>query len=850
MPIILPNQNEVIQNETRDLEIEKQIEAMINGKYDFIHYNPPPSKFNPKHKKFIKPKQDDNYFNNKVVIIDEVHNFVNTIAKKIIKFKENPLKLKNESHYYLYKMLMEAKNCKLIFLTGTPIINNPNEAGILFNMLRGKIKKFTFTLNSKNKKEKALLNDKKRMNELLLDRLLDINKTIDYLYYDSNNLYITRLPYNFEKFKKSDGEYYLKKCKKIEDYMNNEDFIKNVIKNIKTNILKKKGNIVFRKKNKNRKGLTIENPQDFECLPETMESFNELFLDETDPNNIKIKNPNYFQKRINGMVSYYENNDVQNVMPNIELVQNNQPYQNINDINIEELPFSDIQFELYMTIRKKEIKEKLFGNKKNLFQKSSSTYRSGTRMACNFVFSEAIRKKYLISEKDILLGRPKPQKKGKKKDDNMNNIMDNILSEAGLTADLNKTVENTNNEKPHIILLKKMINNIEYDNMKLFSPKFENIYNKIINPDNVYGHLIYSQFVVGEGLEIFSKYLEYNNFTLFDFKREGLGKKSGVKFKKNIWDFSLKTKEKIEKILDDTNDITLETHPFYMIFSGNVSTERKELSRLIYNCEWDKLPKNASKIKDYLKSKFPNYKKGQSGYGKFIKVFMISASGAEGISLKNTRFVHILEPYWHYVRIDQVIGRAKRICSHNDLDEKFRNVKVFLYLMKYSENQKIQAKGENERYIKNDKGLTTDQQLWNLSIKKKILNGDLLKLIKETAIDCVNSKDIKCVKYAKNPNDYIYIEPGITRDKDIDKHEEQNLTDENYVKLPIKNIFGNHKDKSKHKGWYIKLKMDELDKLKKKKLNVLYNKDVYKNEMINGWKLIKNKQGKVALKKM
>ena len=50
--------------------------------------------------------------------------------------------------------------------------------------------------------------------------------------------------------------------------------------------------------------------------------------------------------------------------------------------------------------------------------------------------------------------------------------------------------------------------------------------------------------------------------------------------------------------------------------------------------------------------------------GDLIKIFMITASGAEGISLQNVRYVHITEPYWHPVRREQVIGRAKRICSH------------------------------------------------------------------------------------------------------------------------------------------------------------------------------------------
>ena len=60
---------------------------------------------------------------------------------------------------------------------------------------------------------------------------------------------------------------------------------------------------------------------------------------------------------------------------------------------------------------------------------------------------------------------------------------------------------------------------------------------------------------------------------------------------------------------------------------------------------------------------------------------MITASGAEGISLMSTKYVHIVEPYWHPVRTQQVIGRARRICSHEDLPEELRTVNVFFYLM-------------------------------------------------------------------------------------------------------------------------------------------------------------------------
>ena len=35
------------------------------------------------------------------------------------------------------------------------------------------------------------------------------------------------------------------------------------------------------------------------------------------------------------------------------------------------------------------------------------------------------------------------------------------------------------------------------------------------------------------------------------------------------------------------------------------------------------------------------------------------------------------EPYWHPVRIEQVIGRAKRICSHDKLPKELQTVDVF-----------------------------------------------------------------------------------------------------------------------------------------------------------------------------
>ena len=114
---------------------------------------------------------------------------------------------------------------------------------------------------------------------------------------------------------------------------------------------------------------------------------------------------------------------------------------------------------------------------------------------------------------------------------------------------------------------------------------------------------------------------------------------------------------------------------------------------------------------------------------------MITQSGAEGISLKNVRQVHIMEPFWNYVRLEQVQGRAIRICSHKDLPMAERTVEVYTYLMKFSEQQKKDRKVD-ETIATRDKGLTTDQIIYTLMMTKRRLSEQIFEIMKSSAIDC------------------------------------------------------------------------------------------------------------------
>ena len=134
---------------------------MIKHKYTFINYNG----LRAQGLKERTNKFTTNIFDNKVVVIDEAHNLISRIVnqlkkedpipdeekrKKKTKEGEEGKKGKEESLFgehtpiglavKLYYMLLRAKNARIVLLTGTPVINYPNEFAILFNILRGYIK--------------------------------------------------------------------------------------------------------------------------------------------------------------------------------------------------------------------------------------------------------------------------------------------------------------------------------------------------------------------------------------------------------------------------------------------------------------------------------------------------------------------------------------------------------------------------------------------------------------------------------------------------------------------------------------------------------------------------------------
>ena len=105
-----------------------------------------------------------------------------------------------------------------------------------------------------------------------------------------------------------------------------------------------------------------------------------------------------------------------------------------------------------------------------------------------------------------------------------------------------------------------------------------------------------------------------------------------------------------------------------------------------------------------------------------LKALIVSSAGAEGLDLKGTRLVQLLEPHFNNEKIKQVIGRAARYKSHEGLAPSKQNVLVQRYLSSINPTFL-------ERLFKQTPQ-SSDEYLQNLADQKEKLNEEFLKLIR------------------------------------------------------------------------------------------------------------------------
>jgi hypothetical protein len=693
-------------SDNQQKKLDAQIDMMIANKYYFIHYNG----LTKERLVEITQQFTINPFDNKVIIIDEAHNLISRIVNKIAKKKSGVttgLDLSKESiPIVLYELLLSSKNSRVITLTGTPVVNYPNELGILFNILRGYIKTWTFQLNSATTATEG---------EIL--KILYSNKSIDYNQYESSTkrLVITKNPFGFINADRTESGEYDGMVKTTEVEISDDEFASNISKTLAAqgvNVVSK--TVVFNK-----------------LLPDTTDTFNAEYIN---PLTGQLVNTESLKRRIMGLTSFFKSAQ-ENLLPKYD--------QNPDtDYHVEKIPMSNKQFGIYKLYRQAERKSEK--PSKNNEDEISSTYRIFSRLFCNFVMNDRPMPdaKFKLSDLDTESNEDAGKvvanmlKKARKKEETVldNDTIaegveegDNILMKVG-GVQYKKRIEDA------LLTIATQDNGDFYlskQGLGTYSPKFLRMLENIQNPNNEGLHLIYSQFRTMEGIGIFSLVLEHHGFARFKVKKSSGG----------VWSLNI-ANEDMHK-------------PKYIMYTGTENADERELLRNIYNADWDQVPSNVS---DEIFQLFGN----SNLMGEIVKVIMITSSGSEGISLKATRFVHLMEYYWHPSRAEQVIGRARRICSHAKLSKELQTVEVFVYLMEFTKEQ-MNPENAGEIIQKdlskiNQKPITSDEYLYEISEIKKNIVSQILTTIQESSFDCYVHNGDNCLNFA-NPsgNKFAYV---------------------------------------------------------------------------------------------
>ena len=751
-------------DESERTAIDRQIDKMIRNKYKFINYN---GIRLTQWRELMRQSQGGNYFDNAVIIVDEAHNLVSRIVNKL----KSPRSLSMQ----MYEALLSANNAKIVLLTGTPIINYPNELGILFNILRGYINTFNFTLNTSAAKLKGGVNAgalKKLFNDA--GDKVSVHDYLDFKQMPKPTLVLTRNPFGFVSNRggstAATGNASVSLSLTHGGNISDADFRTNVIEVLASSDISVDDTKVTR----------------FKALPDKMEDFNELFVK---GDGSGILNPEMFSRRIIGLTSYFRSAQ-EKLMPK---------YDPMKDFVLIEVEMSNHQFISYKEIREKERKQESGTRKKRgmagaaeLYADTSSTYRIFSRACCNFAFPGEIPRPLQITDVDeddkvgkkaaaaaaeaaVAMGIPPAAASDDEHTSSPKNKKQHLrrmqMTERGFDAEEEVDDDDDNPERkdngagagavlsPQDLhtynerigdTIRKLSDNagtfLSLDALHtMYSPKFAEIFERINDPENEGLHLLYSQFRTLEGIGIFKLVMDANGYTEFNVHKDS---------HTGAWTRVIKPGDEGKLV--------------YALYTGTETQEKKELIRNIFNSSWDNMPPSLG---------LPLDSERKNKYGDVIKLLMITASGAEGINLRNVRHVHIMEPYWHPVRTEQIIGRANRICSHHDLPRALQTVKVFLYVMKFAAEQLKPASKDSQvtNIIKYDSSITTDQKLLDTSSKKQLINQRLLTVVKASAIDCVTHRskggvDIECFRYktAIAIDDYAFV-PNINEEqKDAD----------------------------------------------------------------------------------
>jgi hypothetical protein len=765
--------------------IKAQQAAHLEFRFKFIHYNGVmPDVLSVAAEDGVR--KGTSMFDDAVVVIDEIHNLVRTVngteigsrpvgnVLKEIEPREftwtTPLRrerpgFKYPRGYTLYRLLQNAVGMKMVALSATPMINYAQEMAILMNMIGGEQRMAQIVL-PKNVSDLA----RSRAIETWAKKHAEID-FFEITQADNRNyvLNVTPVPFGFSKVVGDNFEQrgFVRQPPSLAGTVltsrerNMDRWALSLVKTLEAGIpgppptpsdsaaapappadikilaagAAAEVEAAIATSRAAMTPLKSTNVQLFTypLLPEEDKEFLAAFVDRT---TLTIRNKDTLKSRVAGLVSYYRGGS-EELMPRTGL--------NV----VVEVPMSEYQFQEYSRIRMEELEIDMAAPEEeeagpavkrkgettaeaDLYaqatQNPSAGFMMGSRAACNFVFPEDVpRPNVSAKDKQKLLGIENgPQRIVAADYVEVIEPVTEIYEGAGpVVAVADEAVVAA---APVAASLTSIIGTLmsgleakgdEYLNTGLanFSGKYAAM---IANIRKSAGPvLVYSQFKTLEGLGIFAAALRAapEKFVPLDIR---LSASTGQ------WEIPeiLMTEEMIKR-------------PRYIMYTGDQALDKRRLLLQLYNADIANLPprlaEQCTQLLDAGKGTGPEGPAPDNRDGRVCRVFMITQSGAEGISLFNTRQVHIMEPYWNNVRLQQVIGRAIRLCSHMNLPWDDRVVDVFTYVMAFTARQKAEGA---KMMMRADTAQTTDQNILNIAIRKQTLANGLFEIVQTGAVDC------------------------------------------------------------------------------------------------------------------
>ena len=701
-------------------QIQEQIYELMDTRIQFIHYNGLTEK-TVREWACERP----NMFDGATVVVDEIHNLIRTINNSNLEtfYKDEPRNMaqympkfcnvgeRYRISYLVYRMLCSAVGLKLIALSATPIINFPQEVAILANLLSGDTRMVEVNVPGLERRAEIL-------------RFLERHPEVDFVEVlprpdiSVSQIRMTPVPSG---------------CRKVLDDKSGalRGFVRDERMTAVQSEIERERALEpwFTRISEamNRANLPNFGPPTFSSitrLPDTEKEFREMFID-TENFVVKPRVRLPLMARLSGLISYYKGGKADLMA---QVTKDEEVF----------VDMSDLQLKKYTDQRKAEIDKELRQAKKkpapgvqyeDLTKSINSTFKIFSRAACNYVFPGELERPQPADFRDVLKMIGDRAEKTEETGGEPGAEADVITGDAP-PADVPKVLEEPTTYEAALVravadLRANAATYFSRESLPNCSPKFQAIIDRI--QESRGPALVYSNFKTLEGVGLFGVALE----TQLAMKKFDITPVGGN------WEISSETLTGVAGT------------QFYITYTGDEDRQKRKILLDIFNGKWQKLPGSLSKqIKDMT---------GQENNltGNVVKVFMITQSGAEGISLANVRQVHIMEPYWNYVRLDQVKGRAIRICSHMDLPPEERTVDVFTYISKFSQKQ-IKDRAVIETLMNFDEGKSTDEQIFTLLKAKKKLADSILDTMKQSAVDCeLNATEngtLACYRFAGVPS--------------------------------------------------------------------------------------------------